>query len=65
VGRHSGAPCTACQDVVLVRDGRFIEHLVHFDRLGRSMVCVGSHARPPRDWLDEAQSSGVGERESS
>jgi hypothetical protein len=45
VGRHSGAVCTACQQRILVRDGRLIEHQHTFPILGRSVPCVGSHSR--------------------
>jgi hypothetical protein len=51
MGRHSGAPCRACQHRDRVRDRRLIEHLVHVDGLGRSVVLLGSGGRPPRNRL--------------
>lgn len=50
MGRHSGAVCQACQQCILVRDGRFIEHVHQFPTLGRSLPCVGSLSRAPDDW---------------
>lgn len=50
MGRHSGAVCQACQQCILVRDGRFIEHAHLFPTLGKSLPCVGSLSRAPDDW---------------
>ena len=45
VGRHSGAVCGACQQRILVRDGRLIEHRHVFPDLGKAVACVGSHSK--------------------
>jgi len=50
MGRHSGAVCQACQQCILVRDGRLIEHSHQFPTLGTSVTCVGSHLKAPDDW---------------
>ncbi len=49
MGRHSGAICRACQELILVRDGRLVEHQQVFPTLGRSLPCVGSYSRAPDD----------------
>ena len=45
VGRHSGAVCGACQQRILVRDGRLIQHQHVFPNLGKVVACVGSHSK--------------------
>jgi hypothetical protein len=50
MGRHSGATCTACQRLILVRDGRLIDHRHEFPTLGKSLLCVGSQSKAPDDW---------------
>ncbi len=47
MGRHSGAVCRACEGLILVREGRLIEHRQHFPTLGTSLPCVGSHSAAP------------------
>lgn len=49
MGRHSGAVCRACQELILVRDGRLVEHHQQFPTLGTSLPCVGSHSKAPDD----------------
>jgi len=61
VGRHSGAVCTACQQRILVREGRLIEHQHLFPTLGRAVSCVGSLAKAPgrAAALPESRTSGA------
>jgi hypothetical protein len=54
VGRHSGAICRACQELILLRDGRLVEHQQVFPTLGTSLSCVGSYSRA----LDDAGPQG-------
>ena len=49
MGRHSGAVCPACQELIPVRDGRFVEHEHLFPTLGKSLPCVGSGSLAPDD----------------
>lgn len=49
MGRHSGAVCSACQELILVRDGKLIDHWQEFPTLGKSLLCVGSQGRAPDD----------------
>lgn len=50
MGRHSGALCTACQQRILVHDGKLVAHRHSFPELGTSLPCVGSHSRAPQNW---------------
>lgn len=50
MGRHSGAICSACQQRILVRDGRLIDHTHEFPTLGKSVPCVGSQSKAPDGW---------------
>ena len=59
MGRHSGAVCTACQQRILVRDGKLIAHRHTFPDLGTSLPCVGSHRRAPQHWLPTASPGGT------
>lgn len=60
MGRHSGAICRACQQRILVRDGRLIEHSHDFPALGKSLTCVGSYSKATDDWTrQESVSSPV------
>ncbi len=60
MGRHSGAICSACQQRILVRDSRLIDHSHEFPTLGKSVPCVGSQSKVPDDWaLQETARSGV------
>ena len=56
MGRHSGAVCRACQELILVRDGRLVEHQQQFPTLGTSLTCVGSHSKALDDATDERSS---------
>lgn len=50
MGRHSGAVCSACQQRVLVRDDRLVEHWHRFPTLDRALPCVGSRSKVADDW---------------
>lgn len=60
MGRHSGAVCSACQELVLVRDGRLIDHWQEFPTLNKSLQCVGSQRKAPDNWaVPESPSRGA------
>ncbi len=63
MGRHSGAICRACQELVLVRDGRLIQHRQVFPTLGTSLPCVGSYSKAPGDPHDQRSPRGRSDAE--
>ena len=68
MGRHSGARCSACEQIVRVRDDRLVEHRHLFPSLGTSLACVGSHVRAAPDadtdgrWKDAGATGAHGRR---
>ena len=63
MGRHSGAVCRACQELILVRDGRLVEQQQQFPTLGTSLTCVGSHSKAPDDAGDQRSLPGSDDAE--